>query len=509
MTSQYVLQLRSVSRRYGAIQALKDVSFDIRAGEIIALMGENGAGKSTAVRIMSGFDTGYDGEVLRNGNHVRFRSPVDAERQGVAIAQQELSQVSALTVAENIFLGNSRQPAWSTVGSLARRARPYLQQVGLFDIDPRISISELTVGERHLVEVARLLSRDPDVLILDEPTAALGQGESRRILNMVKRLSKDQGKAIVYVSHRLDEIFEIADFVTVLRDGRSHPRAPISGLSVELLVERMLGRPLENMYPDRNANGTSEAIVEIKDFWPDGVLEPVNLTVRRGEILGLAGQLGSGVGDLLASIAGARARRSGRVTIAGTEATASNPHNAKRRGIAYCSSDRKHDGLFLGLSVSSNLSAPALETVSSMGWIKVRAEKAKAKSIARAMTVDEGRINSPAGTLSGGNQQKVALGKWMSIEPALLLVDEPTRGVDIGARAEIYHRLRELARRGVGVIVGSTDLQEISHLPDRVATFYRGRHVSTFELEGDQSARILKDITQAEEGAARRVVGYV
>ncbi|WP_287338994.1 sugar ABC transporter ATP-binding protein [Mesorhizobium sp.] len=495
MAEQFALELRSVSRSFGAIHALRDVSFSIRAGEVMALMGENGAGKSTAVRIMSGFDTGYNGEVLRNGTVVRFRSPADAERQGVAIAQQELSQVATLSIAENIFLGNSRQPTWSTISAMAARARPFLQLVGLGDLDPCASIANLSVGERHLVEVARLMSREPDVLILDEPTAALGQAESRRILSMVKRLAAEQGKAIIYVSHRLDEIFEIADFVTVLRDGHSHPRTPIASLTVDMLVERMLGRPLENMYPDRRAAQAGAPVLEVENFWPDGLDGPVTLSVRRGEILGLAGQLGSGVSTLLAAIAGVSPRRTGSVKIDGRDATATSAHDAKRKRIAYCSSDRKHDGLFLGLSVSANLTAPALSKISRLGWTFGSLERRTSQEIARAMTIDERRTGSEVGTLSGGNQQKVALGKWMSIGPRLLLIDEPTRGVDVGARAEIYRRLRGLADDGIGIVIASTDLQEIAHLPDAVATFYRGSHIDTFALEGDQTARILKDIT--------------
>lgn len=503
MSESFALQLRSVSRRFGAIHALKNVNLDIRPGEVVALLGENGAGKSTAVKIMSGFDTEYEGEILRSGLPARFRSPMDAERNGIAIAQQELSQVPTMSVAENIFLGNTNQPAWSTVGVMARRARPFLEQVGLADIDPRASIAGLSVGERHLVEVARLMSREPDVLILDEPTAALGQAESERILRMVKRLARTQGKAIIYVSHRLDEIFAISDFVTVLRDGHSHPRIAIGDLTVDLLIEHMLGRPQENMYPERRPLPDYEPALRIEEIWADGLVDPVSLQVRPGEILGLAGQLGSGASALLAAVAGAAPHRGGRVWLHGHDITPSSPHSAKRHGIAYCSSDRKQDGLFLGLSVSANLTAPSLPEISRLGWIIPSRERQKSLEIARMMTIDQRRLVSRAGVLSGGNQQKVALGKWMSIAPKVLLVDEPTRGVDVGARAEIYARIRDIARTSVSVIVASTDLQEIAHLPDTVATFYRGRLIDTFPVEGDETARILRDITQPDGAVAR------
>lgn len=508
MNSTFALELRSVSRQFGAIRALDQVNFQLRPGEIMALIGENGAGKSTAVRVLSGFDTGYDGDVLRNGEIVHFRSPADAERQGVAIAQQELSQVGTMSVAENIFLGNSVQPNWSTTSAMAKRASQFLALVGLEGVDPKGQISNLSVGERHLVEVARLLSRAPDVLILDEPTAALGQAESGRILDMVRRLSRESGKAIIYVSHRLDEIFAIADQVTVFRDGRSQPPVKTKDLTVHTLIERMLGRSLENMFPPRRAP-SGNPVLRVDNLWADGLIAPASVSVRPGEILGLAGQLGSGAGAFLAAIAGVNQHRGGKVCIGDAVVTPATPYDAKRHGIAYCSSDRKFDGLFLGLPITTNLSAPALSSISRFGWILPQLERRRAREIARAMTIDDKRLSASARVLSGGNQQKVALGKWISIAPRVLLVDEPTRGVDVGARAEIYSRVRDLAQQGVAVIVASTDLQEIAHLPDTIATFYRGRLIDVFAAAGDQTARILKDITHPYDQSSGREIHAV
>jgi ABC-type sugar transport system ATPase subunit len=266
-------------------------------------------------------------------------------------------------------------------------------------------------------------------------------------------------------------------------------------ITVFKLIERMLGRPLENMFPAKGAVLDDQPALKVVDLWADGLAEPTSIAVRPGEILGLAGQLGGGSSALLAAIAGANAHRGGSVTVDGRMFSPEKPYQAKQHGVAYCSSDRKADGLFLGLPVQMNLTAPALGEVSHFGWLSASLEKKSALKIARDMTISEERLKSPVSNLSGGNQQKVALGKWMSIFPKVLLVDEPTRGVDVGARAEIYARIRGMAARGVAVVIASTDIQEIAHLPDTVTTFFRGRTISTFNADGDQSARILKEIT--------------
>lgn len=502
-----VLDMTEIARNYGAIQALKGVDFELRRGEVMALVGENGAGKSTLVKIIGGFDNNHSGTIIRKGQRIQLGSPAQAESHGIAIAQQELSLIPTMTVAENVFLASPKARMWEGLRSKAKRARPYLDQVGLTDVDPMVRIDRLSVGEQHLVEVARLIARDAEILILDEPTAALGEAESRRILNMARRLA-DNGKSIIYVSHRMDEIFEIGDRVTVLRDGQSQPAIDISELNVHTLIERMLGRTLENMFPERDPDLTEGRVVlQIQELWPDGIIEPIQLEIRAGEILGLAGQLGSGSSYLLAALGGLRKSRSGQVGIALDETQGDHmrvfqpdsPAEAIRYQIAYCSSDRKLDGLFLERPIIENLSSPAMDRISTFGFLNHRKERRLALELAKAMTVDTRRLRDDAQVLSGGNQQKVTVGKWLAIEPKVLLIDEPTRGVDVGARAEIYRRLRDLADSGVAVVFASTDIQEITYLPDRIATFYRGRHISTFKTHGDDSDRTLKEITHPYE----------
>ena len=491
---QPLLKLSEIKRSFGAIDALRGVEFEIRPGEIMGLVGENGAGKSTLVKIISGFDNGFTGEYQFKGEPVRFANPTRAERSGIAIAQQELSLIPAMSVAENIFLAGDNVPAVATKRDLAKRCMPYLEEVGLEYVDPLIRVSRLSIGEQHLVEVARLIAHDPHVLILDEPTAALGEADSIRILEMVKRLAA-RGKSIIYVSHRMDEIFKITDRITVLRDGESQSPRPASTLDVTSLVELMLGRELDNMYPHRKPLNRSTPLMQVKDLWPDGVLEPVSFDLYPGEILGFAGQLGSGSGEVLAAMGGARKSRGGAISYRGNNFLPKTPKEAIKAGIGYCSEDRKFDGLFLGRPVIENLTSPALNAVSWAGAMLHAKEKTLSLDIAEKFTIDRQRLGSEAGVLSGGNQQKVALGKWLSIEPQVILVNEPTRGVDVGARAEIYQKLRELADEGAAIVVASTDIQEISNLSDRVISFYRGMQIGEIGLDDLTPATVLEQIT--------------
>ena len=489
-----ILKLSAINRSFGAIQALKNVNFEIAESEVMGLVGENGAGKSTLVKIISGFDDGYSGEYTLDGAPVRFQNPSRAEKAGIAIAQQELSLIPAMSVAENIFLVGDTVPLFATKKSLALKAKPYLEEVGLDQVDPSISVNRLSVGEQQLVEVASLLAHDPRVLILDEPTAALGESDSLRILEMVDRLAAN-GKSVIYVSHRLDEIFKICHRITVLRDGISQEPRKASEFNVHSLVESMLGRELENMFPERMNLTRTEPLLEVCGLWSDTTVEPFNFEVYPGEILGLAGQLGSGSGDILSAIGGASGTREGYIRYKGREFLPKSPKEAIKAGIAYCSDDRKLDGLFLGRPIKENLTSPALGRISTYGFLNLGPEVKLATGNAEKFTVDVTRMGTEAGLLSGGNQQKVALGKWLSIEPNIILVNEPTRGVDVGARAEIYGKLREFANEGMAVIFASTDIQEITGLSDRIITFYRGMQIGEIELEDISAAKVLEQIT--------------
>ena len=482
-----ILKISNVSKNFGAIQALKKANFEINKGEIMGLVGENGAGKSTLVKIISGFDNVYDGDYFLNNKKVHFENPVKAELEGIAIAQQELSLIPNMSVAENIFLAGSKVKRFATVNTLAEEAKPFLDQVGLNEVDPSIRVNLLSVGEQHLVEVARLISHQAKILILDEPTAALGEAESRRILDMVKKIAAS-GKSIIYISHRLDEIFKVSERITVLRDGETQAISQTKDLTVDKLVEVMLGRELKKMFPQKPGKIENNVHLEINDLWPDGLIEPISFKINKGEILGLAGQLGSGAGEVLASIAGSIKSRSGKLIMNGKEFMPKNPQGAINNKIAYCSSDRKKDGLF---EVAVIVRCKEKDSYFNSG----NSENEFSKSLALNFLIDVERVKDEAGLLSGGNQQKVALGKWLSISPEILLVNEPTRGVDVGAKSEIYQRMRELANKGTTIVFASTDIQEITYLPDRVITFYQGLMIGEFSETNIQTTKIIKQIT--------------
>ena len=493
------LTLRGIKRSFGSIHALAGVDLNVQPGEVLGLVGENGAGKSTLVKIISGFDNGFEGEVFINGKPAKLGTPERAHAAGIAIAQQELSLIPTLSVAENIFLGGNHGPVFASLRRLSKLAKPFLDEVGLANIDPTIHVRRLSVGERNLVEVARLIAHQPQLLILDEPTAALGESDSQRILDMVRRL-RERGRSIIYVSHRLDEIFAVTDRVTILRDGATQATRATTEMNLDDLVSLMLGRELSAMFPSKHPDVERPVKYQVRQLWPDRVLAPLSFEIRKGEILGLAGQLGSGAGEILAALAGAHRVRSGTLhnLETGKSFLPSSPKRAIKHRIAYCSPDRKHDGLFLGRPIFENLSATNLGSVSTFSWMRKLTERRLGSAIAKSFTIDERRLPEEASVLSGGNQQKVALGKWLAIEPELILIDEPTRGVDIGARAEIYQKLRELADEGAAIVVASTDLYEISNFPDRVMTFYKGSATSVLEGDEVRSDTILKNITNPQ-----------
>ena len=501
-SQQVLLEMTGISKSYGHVKALSDVSFNLRKGEVMALLGENGAGKSTLVKLLSGLITPDEGTIVLDGQEIQIRNPHEARQAGVAVVQQELSLVPTLTVAENLFIGaKDVKGAW-TGRKLSALAKPLLERVGLGDMDPRRFTETLSVGEMQLVEIARLLGRNAQIFILDEPTAALSDVEIQRVLGVVKKLTAE-GNTIIYVTHRLGEVFEIADRATIFRNGKSLDPVAVSDLTIETLVERMLGRHLGEMYPPKGAD-FGPVRLEITGLETPGLAEAVSLSARQGEIVGLAGQLGSGAPAVLRSVVGISFTSSGSVVIDGEDITRASRQEAIGDGIGYCSDDRKSDGIFALQSVAKNFSSAAMGSVSTAGWLSGRREKALARSVAEKFAFDPKRIGTNAGNLSGGNQQKVALGKWLAITPKVLLVEEPTRGVDVGARAEIYRNLRNLANEGMTILFASSDLAEVHGLSDTVATFYRGRLVDVKPVGEYSEQQMMLDVTHdpSKKGSA-------
>ena len=471
------LSVRALSKRYGSLRALADVDFELRPGEVMALLGENGAGKSTLVKVLSGLVHPDAGEIEIDGKPAELYPSARSQAAGVAVVHQEYSSVPTLSVAENLVLGQTAQPAIWLPGRLRARARKLLAAVGLDHIDPRASVDSLSVAELQLLEIARLLVRDARILIFDEPTAALADREIERVLSVIKRLA-GEGRSVIYVTHRLPEVFRIADRVTVFRNGRSLPPRPTSELNVDAVIAMMLGRDLETMYPPRGPAPDGNALLAVRGLAVEGLAAPVAFDVRPGEIVGLTGQLGSGANTVVQALAGMLATSAGAVLLDGVPLSLKSRAATLAAGVAYCSADRKHDGIFAERSIRENLSSPWVRSVSASGFISARRENERAQEIASRFAIDVKRLSSFVGTLSGGNQQKVAVGKWLGARPRIMLIEEPTRGVDVGARAEIYQRLRDLCRDGIGIVLASSDTAEILGLSDTVATFYRGRMTS-------------------------------
>jgi ribose transport system ATP-binding protein len=493
------LLVESACKNYGRIRALDNVLFELRPGEVMALLGENGAGKSTLVKVLSGLVKLDRGQVAIDGRSLDLTDPARSQLAGVAVVQQELTAIKCLTVAENLAIGQRGTPFVWRPRRLAQQARPLLERVGLGHIDPSTPMEHLSVAEMQLVEIARILARDARIIIFDEPTAALSDVEIERVLTIV-RLLASEGRSIVYVTHRLDEVFQIADRVTVLRNGCSQMAENVEDLTVDAIVAKMIGRELESMFP---ARGTPFSVVlRVHDLMAPGLAEPVSFALQSGEILGLTGQIGSGARLVLHALAGVVPGSVASISLDGRPVDLRNRAAGLRAGVAYCSDDRKRNGIFANLSVTKNLSSPWLNSVASHGVIVRRHEDSKARDVASTMALSSDRLGLDTSALSGGNQQKVALGKWIGTGAKVLLVEEPTRGVDVGARAEIYAKMRALCNEGMAIVVCSSDTSEIMGLCDSIASFYRGRMTKMMPYQDWDDASLLSAVMHADEVVA-------
>lgn len=494
-----LVSARGVEKSYGAMKAIRSADFELRRGEVMALLGENGTGKSTLVKIISGLVQPDAGTVEIDGSVADLSSPTRARQAGVAVVNQELSLVPALSAAENVFLGSALTGSW-TQRRLHALAEPYLDEVGLDRRDRRRPVAELSIAERQLIEIARVLSRDAKVLIFDEPTAALADQEIARVITVIKGLVA-QGRGVIYVTHRLGEVFELADRVTVMRDGSAMAPVSTQDIDVDGIVEAMLGRTIDTMFPERAASFGAPRL-RLDALEVGAMRDPFSLEVRAGEIVGFAGQLGSGAPQILRAIAGAEPVFGGTVHVDDSPLKGGGIAGAMKAGVAFCSEDRKRDGIFADRSVETNLWAPAITAVTPQGFLSNRKASALAERLATMFQVPDNKLPVGAGTLSGGNQQKVALGKWMGIHPKVLLIEEPTRGVDVGARAEIYRHLRALAEEGLAIVFASSDLPEVAGLSDTVVTFYRGRAVRSAPAAELTEEGLMFDVTHGPVTAA-------
>jgi ribose transport system ATP-binding protein len=469
-----LLAMRGLSKSFPGVKALQEVDLDLFAGEVLALLGENGAGKSTLIKILGGAHRPDAGNLALDGRPLAIPDPTAARRAGIAVIHQELNLVPALSARANIFLGQER----SRVGFLAgrherRRARELLDRLGV-PIDPETPCSELTVAQHQVVEIARALGQSARILVMDEPTAALTGQEVERLLGIVREL-RSRGIGIIYVSHRLDEVFAVADRVTVLRDGRHVATRPIAEVTRDGLIELMVGRKLENEYPPRSVQPGPERLV-VRDL-RGGVVKGVSFAIRAGEVLGLAGLVGAGRTETARLLFGADRAEGGTVELDGRRLRVRGPREAIRAGICLLTEDRKGQGLVLGQSVRENFALPNLPHLSRFGFVDSRRERAALARHIGSLRIKAGDPEQPVRNLSGGNQQKVVLAKWLEGNASVLLFDEPTRGVDVGARYEIYLLINGLAAQGKAILLISSELPEVLGMADRILVMRGGRIV--------------------------------
>lgn len=489
---EVVLDLQHISKQFGTVHALRDVSLDCRAGEIHAVVGENGSGKSTLLGVASGFVELDHGTVLIGGRRLRKDSPAEARRLGLGMAYQDNSQVAMLSVKENLFLatpGKKRPVYWQ----MKKWAREKLAEFDL-DLFPDAPTAFLTQAQRQLFEVVKALMGNPKVLLLDEPTTALGPDEVD-ILHRTIRAYADRGVGIVYVSHRLPEVLSVADRITVLRDGRSQGTFEAKGLSEQELVSLMIGRPFHSAFPSKlDENVETESVLMLTGF-QGPQFGPVNLTVRRGEILGLAGAEGNGQAEFFRCLSGQIPPKAGLVMCDGKELTLITPNDAIDAGILLLAGDRKRESLFLVLGVRNNATIQVLEKFSRLGWVNRASEKKTVSEMIRNLKVRTPSLEQPVQFLSGGNQQKVALTRPHLRETVnVILAYEPTQGVDAGARLDIYEAIRAKAADGAAVIVKSSDPIELTGLCDRVVVMSRGQIVSEIQRDDLSEQRIIESI---------------
>ncbi|MDZ5451718.1 sugar ABC transporter ATP-binding protein [Labrys sp. ZIDIC5] len=488
--SDAALEARGISKRFAGVPVLHDVDFSVAAGEVHALVGENGAGKSTLMKIVSGILTEFDGSLFSRGLGLRFTSVREAQAAGIAIIHQELNLIPEMTVAENIFLGREPRIAGLFVDrrGLAHAAGDLLTGFGV-SLDPEARVGSLRVGEQQLVEIAKALSLEARVLIMDEPTSALSPSECERLFGIIRKLAAS-GVAIVYISHRMDEVSLLADRVTVMRDGRRVLTAAMAELTPERIIASMVGRDLSLATPPHTPDRSAEALAvhglglrlpQARGGWKR-VLRNVSFGLHRGEILGIAGLLGSGRTEILETIFGATTgRREGRILVDGVEVRIDNPRQAIRHGLALVTEDRKATGLLLHSAIRDNVSLPSQPLLRRFGLRDDPLETRLAREAIASLSVRCRSHEQVVAELSGGNQQKVVIGKWLAIGPRILLLDEPTRGIDIGAKKEIYDLIFRLAGQGMAILVVSSELPELLLLSDRVLVMQEGRQAGILE----------------------------
>jgi rhamnose transport system ATP-binding protein len=484
-----VLELERVSKRFGATQALDDVSLTLRRGEIHALLGENGAGKSTLIKIVTAVQQADSGEIRIDGEPVRVTSAQDAQRLGVAAIYQEPMIFPDLSVAENIFIGHRDRGKLVDRHRMEREAEAVLAR-----LDVRLDVGEpargLTLAEQQTVEIAKAISLDVRVLIMDEPTASLSAHEVRRLFRIVAAL-RQQGVAILFISHRMEEVFEIADRVTILRDGRWISTTPRADLTPAMAIRSMVGREVRQLF-HRERRQPGAVRLAVSGLRREGVFEDVSFELRAGEVLGFAGLVGARRTDVGLALFGIAPADGGQIALDGSPVTIASPRDAMRLGIAYSTEDRRQLGLVMPLSIASNITLPSLPRFLSRGGLVRRSDERRvAEAFRQRLNIRTPTVEAPTSSLSGGNQQKVVISKWLETSPKVLILDEPTRGIDVGAKVEVHQLVDDLAARGMAIILISSDLPEVLAMSDRILVMREGRQMAIFDHAEATQERVL------------------
>ena len=491
MSNHALLRAIDIDKSYAGVHALRNVSFELRAGEVHALIGENGAGKSTLIKIITGAVAPDTGEIGLNGTVIAHNSPRLAKQLGIAAIYQQPALFPELSVAENIAIGLEESSVLSRVDWRARkrRAADLLARVGA-KIDPDSEAGDLTMPQQQLVEIARAIGAKAKVLIMDEPTASLSEEDTQNLFGVIREL-RVEGVGIIYISHRLEELPLIADRVTVLRDGRTIDTREMSEVNREQLIQLMVGRELSAVFPKKTVE-LGEVVLELRQVGcsPSGIHD-VNLSVRAGEIVGLAGLVGGGRTELARAIFGLTPADQGEILLRGKQVTIRSAGQAIESGIGYVPEDRRRHGVILDLAISANVTLASLDQFSRMGAFDFRREKEVAADYTRKLGIKTPAIFAPVATLSGGNQQKVALSRWLVTKPSVLILDEPTQGIDVGAKSEVHALMTELASQGVAILMISSELPEVLGMSDRIAVMHSGTIVKTLDRSEATQEKIL------------------
>jgi rhamnose transport system ATP-binding protein len=476
---QTVLECRRITKYFPGIKALDEVDFSIRAGEVHALIGENGAGKSTLVKIITGIHQPDAGAIIHNGQSVEFRNPIASQVAGIAAIHQEATMFPELSVTENIYMGHH----------LTRRGRRFLDWKGMklktrsllerleLEINPDTKVKDLSVAQRHMVEIVKALSLDARIVIMDEPTSALSLREVQDLYKIIRHLRSEQ-RAIVFISHKFEDIYEIADSFTVLRDGRNVGGGTVAGTEVDEIVRMMVGRSLENMFSKAEVR-TGESLLKVEGLSRAGVFKDVSFDVHRGEILGFFGLVGAGRSEVMRAVKGTRVRNS-------------SPSEAMDHGIAFVPEDRQLQGTILDMNIRENITLPLVDKLSSFSFLDFQKERAITEEYGTRMEIKTSGWDQAVNSLSGGNQQKVVLAKWLATRPQILIMDEPTKGIDVATKARVHEFISQLAAEGLAIILVSSEIPEILGMADRIVVMYEGRITACFDRDEADSEKLVK-----------------